>query len=233
MRLFLCLIEIALTVSTVGLESPFTMRTPDKLTSVTRRRQRHTICQIIIDLTVFTLIKAAICNAELVELSSEPPTTTHHTDDGITCGTSDDQVDRPANGSSLNRQTQHSVTAAVSTVLASTATSSCWFLVGFLPTLSANKGQNKHFVGAFEYALKRINDRLADETGTGCRIRYETVDNKADLGESLRGMTSLYIKGAVAFIGPEDTCATEAILASAWNLPMIAFVSITAQHNQT
>jgi len=103
----------------------------------------------------------------------------------------------------------------------------CHFLVGFLPALSANKGQNKHFVGAFEYALKRINERLAvgREAIPRCRISYETADNKADTAESLRRMTQLYIRGAVAFIGPEDTCATEARLASAWNLPMIAFVS--------
>jgi len=38
-------------------------------------------------------------------------------------------------------------------------------------------------------------------------------------------MTRLHAAGAVVFIGPEDTCATEARLAAAWNLPMIAFVS--------
>lgn len=110
------------------------------------------------------------------------------------------------------------------------ANGSCDFLVGFLPALSANKGQNKHFVGAFEYALKRINNNLArgGQETSGCRIRYETVDNKADTAESLRGMTQLYMNGAVAFIGPEDTCTTEARLASAWNLPMIAFVSSDA-----
>jgi len=33
-------------------------------------------------------------------------------------------------------------------------------------------------------------------------------------------------KGAVAFIGgPEDTCVSEALVAAAWNLPMISFVS--------
>lgn len=48
---------------------------------------------------------------------------------------------------------------------------------------------------------------------------------KADTAASLRGMTSLYRNGTIAFIGPEDTCAIEARLAAAWNLPMIAFVS--------
>ena len=119
-------------------------------------------------------------------------------------------------------------TDSSSTALIDKKNASCNLLVGFLPALSANKGQNKHFVGAFEYAMERINEQLAigDESVSRCRIRYETIDNKADTGESLRGMTQLYTKGAVAFIGPEDTCATEARLASAWNLPMIAFVSI-------
>ncbi|ELT90007.1 hypothetical protein CAPTEDRAFT_179122 [Capitella teleta] len=39
----------------------------------------------------------------------------------------------------------------------------------------------------------------------------------------MRAMTKMKADGAVAFIGPEDTCATEGRLASAWNLPMITF----------
>jgi len=30
----------------------------------------------------------------------------------------------------------------------------------------------------------------------------------------------------LAFIGPDDSCSHEALAASAWNLPMIAFVSL-------
>lgn len=33
-------------------------------------------------------------------------------------------------------------------------------------------------------------------------------------------------RGAVAFIGPDDTCSSEALVAAAWNLPMISYVSI-------
>jgi len=107
----------------------------------------------------------------------------------------------------------------------STATA-CRYLIGFLPVLSLNKGQSKHFVGAIDYALRRANDELFGGSGT-CRLEYQTYDNKADTLESLRAMTELHSNGAVAFIGPEDTCATEARLAAAWNLPMIAFVSCT------
>lgn len=59
----------------------------------------------------------------------------------------------------------------------------------------------------------------------GYHVDYMTVDNKADTSASLRGLTDLYFNGTIAFIGPEDTCAIEARLAAAWNLPMIAFVS--------
>lgn len=96
-----------------------------------------------------------------------------------------------------------------------------YFKVGFLPAL-ANKGQNKHFVGAFQYALEDINEKFG---ALGYVINSTTRDNKADTAESLRIMTSMYFNDVIAFIGPEDTCAIEARLAAAWNLPLIAFVS--------
>jgi hypothetical protein len=95
--------------------------------------------------------------------------------------------------------------------------------IGFLPAMTANKGQSKHFVGAFKYALIAIN-QLQRKMGYP-QLEYQVHDNKADTSETLRGMTSMYMNGTVAFIGPEDTCAIEARLAAAWNLPMIAFVS--------
>lgn len=42
----------------------------------------------------------------------------------------------------------------------------------------------------------------------------------------IRNMTDLFInRGVVAFIGPDESCSHEAIVASAWNLPMISYVS--------
>lgn len=43
----------------------------------------------------------------------------------------------------------------------------------------------------------------------------------------LRNMTDLMIKeGVVAFVGPDESCLYEALVASAWNLPMISYVSL-------
>ena len=51
---------------------------------------------------------------------------------------------------------------------------------------------------------------------------------------ALRVMTVMRDRGAVAFIGPDDTCGAEALVAAAWNLPIIAYVSAapcsTVQH---
>jgi hypothetical protein len=38
-------------------------------------------------------------------------------------------------------------------------------------------------------------------------------------------MTEMRDNGTVAFIGPDDTCRSEALVAAAWNLPMISYVS--------
>ena len=94
----------------------------------------------------------------------------------------------------------------------------------FLPALSGNKGQSRYFVGALVAALEDINSDskvLAEH-----ELDYVLIDNKADTLTSISGMTQRYFHNdTVAFIGPEDTCATEARVASAWNLPMLAYVS--------
>ena len=43
--------------------------------------------------------------------------------------------------------------------------------------------------------------------------------------EAIARMTEMRDGGILAFIGPDETCTHEALAASAWNLPMIAFVS--------
>ena len=43
--------------------------------------------------------------------------------------------------------------------------------------------------------------------------------------EGITRMTEMRDDGAVAFIGPDLNCTNEALVAAAWNLPMIAYVS--------
>jgi hypothetical protein len=114
------------------------------------------------------------------------------------------------------------------------------FTLGFLPALS-ELTQNRYFLGAAECAIQDINrlrlgrrgHRDGDSGGPGDakdqeghKLELEVKDNKGDTRTSIEALTELYLyKKPVAFIGPEETCAVEARVADAWNLPMIAWVS--------
>lgn len=42
---------------------------------------------------------------------------------------------------------------------------------------------------------------------------------------AIKIMTEMRDNGTIAFIGPDDTCSSEALVSAAWNLPMISYVS--------
>lgn len=42
---------------------------------------------------------------------------------------------------------------------------------------------------------------------------------------AIRVMTEMRDNGTIVFIGPDDTCSSEALVAAAWNLPIISYVS--------
>lgn len=42
---------------------------------------------------------------------------------------------------------------------------------------------------------------------------------------TVRKMTEMRDFGVASFIGPDKTCTPEALVAAAWNLPMISYVS--------
>nr|CAD7400721.1 unnamed protein product [Timema poppensis] len=63
---------------------------------------------------------------------------------------------------------------------------------------------------------------LAADIGTSPHRGHSSVATLA-----IRAMTAMRDSGTVAFIGPGDTCRAEALVAAAWNLPMIAYVGTT------
>ena len=97
-------------------------------------------------------------------------------------------------------------------------------MIGFLPAVSENAGETRYIVGALTYAVNEIN---ADPTLLpGHTVEFSWLDNKGDSKVSIRHIIRDYCYlGVDAFIGPEDACRTEALIASAINLPMIAYVS--------
>ena len=43
---------------------------------------------------------------------------------------------------------------------------------------------------------------------------------------AIRAMTKMREQSAIAFIGLDNSCASEALVAAAWNYPLITYVSI-------
>lgn len=106
-------------------------------------------------------------------------------------------------------------------VFAASANETRKVFIGFLFSTSPRSLKNVFYPWAFKYAIERSNKELLNAVG----YRLEPVIRNFTASQILKTQTEFYINGTSAFIGPEDNCAIEARLASAWNLPMIAFVS--------
>lgn len=80
--------------------------------------------------------------------------------------------------------------------------------------------------GAISYAIDQINNNT--DLLPYHHLNFIWNDTEADSSKGTRALTNLWKQGAVAFFGPEDTCEKEAFIAAAWNLPMISYVSDSA-----
>lgn len=69
---------------------------------------------------------------------------------------------------------------------------------------------------------------------SGLELKYVAADigtnppstgTKSFAACAIEKMTEMRDGGSIAFIGPDDTCISEALVAAAWNLPMISYVS--------
>ncbi|XP_035707425.1 guanylate cyclase 32E isoform X2 [Folsomia candida] len=85
--------------------------------------------------------------------------------------------------------------------------------------------RNPFSLGAMRLAVEKVNK---EGILPGRTLQFIA----ADIGDSeliatslpIRMMTEMRDRGAIAFIGgPEDTCQSEALVSSAWNLPMISY----------
>ncbi len=83
--------------------------------------------------------------------------------------------------------------------------------------------QGRIISGAMTYAVEWVNQdpRIL----AGHRLSYMKRDTFADTLVGTKMLTELWREGAIAFIGPEDSCDVEARVAAAWNLPMLSYVS--------
>ncbi|CAL8123550.1 unnamed protein product [Orchesella dallaii] len=94
--------------------------------------------------------------------------------------------------------------------------------LGFLSPFN----QNQFSLGALRLAVAEVNEN--PNLLPGRQLRYIAADiGSSDLlltSRPIKIMTEMRDRGTVGFIGgPEDTCISEALVAAAWNLPMISY----------
>ncbi|XP_044272562.1 guanylate cyclase 32E [Tribolium madens] len=102
--------------------------------------------------------------------------------------------------------------------------------IGFLGAY----GQAQVVLGALPLAVEAVNEDA--DLLPGRRLNYVAADigtnppasglsrSKSSLAaQAIRVMTEMRDNGTIAFIGPDDTCSSEALVAAAWNLPMISY----------
>uniref|UniRef100_A0A1S4H063 Guanylate cyclase n=1 Tax=Anopheles gambiae TaxID=7165 RepID=A0A1S4H063_ANOGA len=92
--------------------------------------------------------------------------------------------------------------------------------VGFL----AGYVHSKVVLGALLLAIETINNDSTLLPGKKLRLRAVDIGAQKSLKAfPIKKMTEMRDNGIVVFIGPDETCTSEALVASAWNLPMISY----------
>ncbi|KAL1498196.1 hypothetical protein ABEB36_009033 [Hypothenemus hampei] len=100
--------------------------------------------------------------------------------------------------------------------------------IGFLGAY----GQAQVLLGALPLAVEAVNNDPSLLEGR--KLIYVAANigipstsgfpmSKSSTTQAIRMMTEMRDQGALAFIGPDDTCFPEALVATAWNLPMISY----------
>ncbi|KAH8377100.1 hypothetical protein KR093_003438, partial [Drosophila rubida] len=110
----------------------------------------------------------------------------------------------------LSCQWNHSIAASKDTIN-----------IGFL----AEYSQMRVTLGGLPLAVEDVNKNANLLPGKTLTFTPFDIGNKmsAYRVRPLRFMTEMKEKRVKAFIGPDESCTTEALLASAWNIPMLSF----------
>lgn len=98
--------------------------------------------------------------------------------------------------------------------------------VVYLASLNSTRNREskgRAISGAMTYAVSRINARR--DLLPGRALQAVVRRTESDALVAIAEMSEQWRRGAVAFFGPEDSCDVEGRVASAWNLPLFAFVS--------
>lgn len=103
------------------------------------------------------------------------------------------------------------------------------FIIGFL-TGSQRRPQDEVYnrpglqiSGAIFYAVEEVNNVTLREKGHNLIV--DVAETYGEEITSVRKTAELWKKNISVYIGPQETCEHEALMAAAFNLPMISYVS--------
>ncbi|KAL3273764.1 hypothetical protein HHI36_015191 [Cryptolaemus montrouzieri] len=102
--------------------------------------------------------------------------------------------------------------------------------IGFLGAY----GSTQVVLGALPLAVEAVNEDatllpgirlnfVAGDIGTNSPSSGLARSKSSLAAQAIKFMTKMRDSGAVAFIGPDEMCFSEALVAAAWNLPMISY----------
>ncbi|XP_053691756.1 guanylate cyclase 32E [Sabethes cyaneus] len=125
-----------------------------------------------------------------------------------------------AHSNSNNNNNSWSISTTRKTETAVFATQQDEVHIGFL----AGYVHSKVILGALLLAIENINNNTALLPGKTIKLKPVDIGAQKSLkAYPIRKMTEMRDEGIVAFIGPDETCTTEALVAAAWNIPMISY----------
>lgn len=83
-------------------------------------------------------------------------------------------------------------------------------------------------LGALPLAIDTVNNDSALLPGKQLRfVAFNTGPGTIYQPQSIKFMTDMRDRGVHAFIGPDESCTAEAMVSSAWNMPMLSYVMCT------
>ncbi|GFR04327.1 receptor-type guanylate cyclase Gyc76C [Trichonephila clavata] len=100
------------------------------------------------------------------------------------------------------------------------------FTIGYMTNMQGRTNTQKQGIvisGAISYALDVVNNNASFLNGHKLQMIYNDTEGDTLLGTYVT--IQQWREGAIAFFGPEDSCAVEATVAASLNLPMISYVS--------
>jgi ABC-type branched-subunit amino acid transport system substrate-binding protein len=103
------------------------------------------------------------------------------------------------------------------------------FKLGYLTGSQRRPGDHEYarpglsISGAISLAVAELNaGPIGDQ---GHRLEFVVAETRGDELASIARTADLWTRNVAAYIGPQETCVTEARMAAAFNLPMISYVS--------